>query len=173
MRILATYILVLLSTSLFSQECNKQERIIIISDKVALNPSEPDIYKIKVIYESNGFLWELLTVNNYRDEFKFLCRMFDAEENEVIVFSNFSMPSGSTRNYFVDLKSKIVYKTKYLPEEFIPDIFSFNKNSLTIKSILLSPTNCGEISYHPLEKEEIQAKLKDLSGYEMLKTIKL
>ncbi len=156
----------------FADNTGSKECIIIVNDTIDKNMGAA-ICNIKVIYNKNNELWEVLSINNYLESFSYLCRFKGREGNELLVFKEYGFESGNTKLYFFDRERLTLYFTGFIGEQFILDILSLDPEYLTIQSRLVSNTNCGEISYHEVYENRISSQMENLSNCQILETIML
>lgn len=83
-------------------------------------------------------------IKNYAKYVKYRGKILDQQDNEYMIFSSFSEPTGSIYYYLFDIRLKNIYMSQAVQDVEIPYIFSFDKDAMSMIKVLTAPPNCGK-----------------------------
>jgi hypothetical protein len=115
-----------------------------------------------------------LIIKSDTSYFEYRGRLLDKQKNEYIVFDYFSEPVGYTSLYLISVKDFEVYSSQAILENEVPLLFSFDKSTLVMWKVSLSPPNCGKNSILSFEPKALKKyKIEELKAFKSYLSIDL
>ncbi|MCX6270036.1 MAG: hypothetical protein NTU44_02250 [Bacteroidetes bacterium] len=146
--------------------------IIIAYDSLNDNTSNGFVNYHVYLKTKTGELFNVLNIDNYRDEFKFNCIITDTINNPFVVFTNYGSAAGVTMVFILDIINKVVYRTPNLMEDYYPILQTFDLLNKVIKCVLFDINDCGHFTNIDLVSEILKFQ-KTKSIPQNIKTIRI